>query len=97
MTTDAQTGRSSLDRFDRDILKYMLLWAPHGDLFDEDVFPEFGMTVGQFRQRFATLVSTLESWNVDPEDRGLVEGARRYFRHCQASRNDPVQSDEVAE
>jgi hypothetical protein len=25
-----------MDRFDRNILNYMLMWDPHGGLFDED-------------------------------------------------------------
>jgi len=49
-----------MDRFDRDILNHMLLWAPHGALFDEDVFPEFGMSVQQFRRRFVQLVEFYE-------------------------------------
>jgi len=49
-----------MDGFDRDILKYMLLWGPHDALYDEDIYPEFGMNVQQFRQRFVHLVASHE-------------------------------------
>lgn len=68
-----------LDRFDRDIMRHMLLWAPHGVLYDEDIFPEFGMNVQQFRRRFARIVWSLDSSAVDDEDRSLLDDARRYL------------------
>lgn len=72
-----------MDHFDRDILKYMLLWGPHGALYDEDLFPEFGMNVEQFRRRFAHLVTSYDLRHLDHADRDLLEGARRYYRHWQ--------------
>jgi hypothetical protein len=75
-----------MDRFDRDILKYMLLWDPHGGLNDEDLYPEFGMNVHQFRRRFVDLISTYELGVLKPADRDLVETARRYHRYCQIKR-----------
>jgi hypothetical protein len=72
-----------MDGFDRDILKYMLLWGPHAALFDEDIYPEFGMNVEQFRQRFVDLVVAYDLRGLDPADRDLMESARRYLRHCQ--------------
>jgi hypothetical protein len=72
-----------MDRFDRDILNYMLMWDPHGGLFEEDLFPEFGMNVHQFRQRFAHLVGSYDLRDLDPADRDLIESSRRYHRHRQ--------------
>ena len=72
-----------MDGFDRDILKYMLLWGPHDALYDEDLYPEFGMNVEQFRRRFVHLVASHDLRDLDPADRDLVESARRYLRHCQ--------------
>lgn len=72
-----------MDRFDRDILKYMLLWGPHDALDDEDLFPEFGMNVEQFRRRFVHVVESYELRGLDPADRVLMEGARRYHRQAQ--------------
>jgi hypothetical protein len=84
-TTHDRNARVRMDRFDRDILKYMLLWDPHGVLYDEDLFPEFGMTVPQFRERFVHLVASYDLRGLDPADRDLVEGARRYLPHCQTA------------
>jgi hypothetical protein len=82
-TTQDHHSQVRIDPFDRDILKYMLLWGPHGALDDEDLYPEFGMNVEQFRRRFVHLVTSYALWRLDPADRALVEGARRYLRHCE--------------
>jgi hypothetical protein len=74
-----------MDRFDRDILKYMLLSGPHGGLYDEDLYPEFGINVQQFRQRFVRLVASYDLRDLDHADRDLVKGARRYHRHCRTA------------
>jgi hypothetical protein len=79
-----------MDGFDRDILKYMLLWGPHGALYDEDIYPEFGMNVQQFRRRFVHLVASYDLSDLDPADRDLVESARRYLRHCQIKGLSPA-------
>ena len=55
----------------------MLVWAPHGPLYDEDLYPEFGMDVQQFRRRFTQLAPSLESCALDGSDRELLEEARR--------------------
>jgi hypothetical protein len=62
----------------------MLLCAPHSNLYDEDLFPRFGMNVKQFHQRFGALVAKLETDRLGPADRELFEGARRYLRYRQA-------------
>lgn len=72
-----------MDRFDRDALVYMLSWDPHGGLCDEDVYPEFGMSVQQFRARFVQLVAYYDVEGLDPADRALVEDAQHYLRHRQ--------------
>jgi hypothetical protein len=72
--------RRGVDQFDRDIVRHMLLWAPHGVLYDEDIFPEFGMNVQQFRRRFARVVRSLDSSAVDDVDRNLLDDARRYLQ-----------------
>jgi RNA polymerase sigma-70 factor, ECF subfamily len=47
-----------LDWFDREIVRYVLLWAPHGQIWDEDVYPRFGMTVEQLIDRFHRIIDT---------------------------------------
>ena len=79
-TTHNHHSRVRIDPFDRDILKYMLLWDPHGALYDEDVFPEFGMNVQQFHERFVQLATSYDLRRLDHADLVLVEGARRYLR-----------------
>lgn len=85
-TAEDQHHSVGINRFDRDILTYMLLWDPHGDLEDEDLFPMFGMNVEQFRQRFAELVASYDQLVLHPADRDLVECARRYRPRCTESR-----------
>ena len=79
-TTDDRHSLVRIDPFDRDILKYMLLWDPHGALYDEDLFPEFGMNVQQFHERFVQLATSYDRRRLDHADLVLVEGARRYLR-----------------
>jgi hypothetical protein len=55
----------------------MVVWAPHGPLYDEDLYPEFGMDVQQFLRRFTQLATSMESSALDPSDRELLEEARR--------------------
>jgi RNA polymerase sigma-70 factor (ECF subfamily) len=47
-----------LDWFDREIVRYVLQWAPEGDVWDEDVYPVFGMTVEQLVDRFRRIIAT---------------------------------------
>lgn len=49
---------SQLDWFDREIVRYVLQWAPEGDVWDEDVYPVFGMTVEQLVDRFRGIIAT---------------------------------------
>ena len=65
----------------------MVSWAPHGQLYDEDLYPEFGMDVQQFRRRVSgasaatgvdpELSTSMESSALDGSDRELLEEARR--------------------
>lgn len=67
-----------MDWFDRKIVEYVLLWAPYGRLYDEDVFPEFGMDAHQLYERFSRVVSRMASrpTDLDDLDRALVDRAR---------------------
>lgn len=82
-TRERRRVKSSIvGRFERDILRYMLLWAPHGVLYDEDIYPEFGMNVQQFRRRFAQIVWSLDELAADDPECNLLDEARRYLeRH----------------
>jgi hypothetical protein len=71
-----------LDWFDREIVRYVLLWAPEGDVWDEDVYPVFGMTVeqlvGRFRRIIATFVPRLDY--LAKSDRELLDKVRNLPR-----------------
>ena len=75
----ARDAHSHIDQFDRDILRYMLLWAPYGVLYDEDLYPQFGMNAHQFRHRFDDLVALYDLAAFDSECRNVFEGVRRYL------------------
>ena len=68
-----------LDWFDREIVRYVLLWLPHGEMWDEDVYPLFGMTAEQLVDRFhriiATSVPRLD--RLAKSDRALLDKARQ--------------------
>jgi hypothetical protein len=76
--------RIRMDTFHRDLLTYMLLWGPHGKLYDEDLYPRFGMNVSQFRRRFSMLATRLDQSELDPADLALLAKARLYL----ANRSD---------
>lgn len=88
------TRRAPLDWFDRKVLQYVLLWAPSG-MYDEDVYPEFGMGVDQLNERFNAIISTLSGCTstIDDTDRDLLARARRHqlsgpFTHAGPSLGD---------
>lgn len=57
-STENSTCADQLDWFDREIVRYILLWAPHGEMWEEDVYPRFGMTVDQLVNRFRRIIAT---------------------------------------
>ena len=68
-----------LDWFDREIVRYVLLWLPHGEMWDEDVYPMFGMTAGQLVDRFHQIIATSvpRSDRLAKSDRELLDKARQ--------------------
>lgn len=75
-----------LGAFERDVLRYMLLWPRHGTLYDEDVYAEFGMNVQQFRRRFARIVWSLDGSARDDAYRNLLDDARRHLERIEETR-----------
>jgi RNA polymerase sigma-70 factor (ECF subfamily) len=77
----SETGRCAdqLDWFDREIVRYVLLWAPHGQAWDEDVYPTFGMTVEQLVDRFHRIIdaSVPGLGRLAKSDRELLDKARQ--------------------
>ncbi len=68
-----------MDSFDRQIVQFIVRWAPFGGPPDEDVLPGFGLTPPQLRQRFAKIISamTLPGVRLSDDDAALLTAARR--------------------
>jgi len=79
---EGDTCAGQLDWFDREIVCYVLLWAPHGEVWDEDVYPMFGMTVEQLVDRFHRIIdiSVLRLGCLAKSDRELLDKARQLPR-----------------
>jgi RNA polymerase sigma-70 factor (ECF subfamily) len=77
--SEGGTCADQLDWFDREIVRYVLLWAPHGEGWDEDVYPTFGMTVEQLVDRFHRIIDTSVSLlgSLAKPDRELLDKGRQ--------------------
>jgi RNA polymerase sigma-70 factor, ECF subfamily len=80
--SEGNTSADQLDQFDRDIVRYVLLWAPHGAGWEEFVYPTFGMTVEQLVDRFRQIIDTFAPrfGCLATSDRELLDEARRLPR-----------------
>jgi hypothetical protein len=77
--SEGDTCAGQLDWVDREIVRYVLQWVPHGEMWDEDVYPMFGMTVEQLVDRFHRIIdaSVPGLGRLAKSDRELVDKARR--------------------
>jgi RNA polymerase sigma-70 factor, ECF subfamily len=77
--SEDSTCTGQLDRFDREIVHYVLLWAPHGEGRDEDIYPTFGMTADQLVDRFHRIIDTSVPHldRLAKSDRELLDKARQ--------------------
>lgn len=48
-----------VDRFDWEIVTYVVKWAPYGGPREDDVMPTFGMTCQELGKRFNVIVNSL--------------------------------------
>lgn len=55
------TAPDRVDRFDWEILDFVVQWAPYGGPAEEEVLPRFGMTREQLQARFSDVVMELTS------------------------------------
>jgi hypothetical protein len=71
-----------VDSFERDILQFVLAWAPYGGPREDDVWLQFGMTAEQLGGRFATIVAGLvpRVRTLPSIDRSLLQRACGYLR-----------------
>lgn len=79
---EIDTCAGQLDWFDREIVCYVLLWAPYGEVWDEDVYPTFGLTVEQLVDRFHRIIDTSmpRLGRLSKLDRELLDKARQLPR-----------------
>ncbi|OBF13680.1 hypothetical protein [Mycobacterium sp. ACS4331] len=67
-----------MDNFEREILLFVLEWAPYGGPHEEDVFPRFGLTVAQVRERVESILKDSRGTPVrSSADRSLINQVRR--------------------
>ena len=76
-----------LDRFDRDLLAFLLSWAPYGGPPDNECFVEFGMNAERLRERCVHVVSTTRAVDCGEEDRDLL------LRTCRLLWGNPNQRE----
>jgi RNA polymerase sigma-70 factor (ECF subfamily) len=79
---EAEPCACRLDWFEREILRFVLVWAPHGKLWDEDVYPMFGMRAEQLVDRFRSIVAAIVPRldHVAQSDRELLDRACHLLR-----------------
>lgn len=68
-----------MDSFERQLVQFVVLWAPFGGPPDEEVLPSFGLTPALLARRFNQIVSTLAQAPVslNDDDAQLLAAARR--------------------
>lgn len=55
------TAPERIDRFDWEIMAFVVQWAPYGGPSEDEVLPRFGMTGEQLKARFTAVVTALMS------------------------------------
>lgn len=76
-----------LDRFDRDLLAFLLSWAPYGGPPENECFVEFGMSAKRLQERCVQVVSTTRAVDCCDEERQLL------MRTCRLLLGHPSQRD----
>ena len=98
-----------MDSFNREIIVFVLAWAPYGGPPEEDVLPLFGMTTDRLKTVFCQVVQAELHGDLTPEDRQLIDRATEFghwgMHTCEAiertqgapSRRYPVSPPATAE
>jgi hypothetical protein len=67
----------NLERFDRDLLTFVLNWAPYGGPPDDECLIQFGMSADRVRQRCHELICTARPHEYEaPESQLLLRASR---------------------
>jgi hypothetical protein len=75
--TGRKSGKRQLDRFDRDLLAFMLSWAPYGGPPENECFVEFGMSTDRVRERCMEVVTGARAVEYGDTERSLLLRASR--------------------
>jgi|1186.fasta_scaffold00633_4 hypothetical protein len=75
--TDREGPRRKLDRFDHDLLVFVLSWAPYGAPPGDECFVEFGMSPDRVHERCMQVVCTARPDDFHDAERSLLLRASR--------------------
>ncbi|MBX7446932.1 hypothetical protein GR927_02920 [Mycolicibacterium sp. 3033] len=66
-----------MDSFDRQLVSFVLTWAPFGGPDDEDAFPRFGLRTAAVWQRFERILDAVAAGQLrlDDSDAELIRRA----------------------
>jgi hypothetical protein len=86
-----------LERFDRDLLTFVLSWAPYGGPPDDECLIQFGMSAKRVRRRCHELICTAKPHEYEaPESQLLLRVSRAAGvdrRPTANGRADPMRPD----
>ena len=79
--------KRQLDRFDRDLLTFVLSWAPYGGPPDSECFVEFGMSTDRVRERCMEVVCTARPIEYDDAECTMILRCRRLLLSSPSQRD----------
>lgn len=85
--TQGESRKRQLDRFDRDLLAFVLSWAPYGGPPDDECFVEFGMNADRVHERCIQVVCTVRAAEFGDMERSLLLRASRLLLGHQGQRD----------
>jgi len=81
--TARTTARRSVDRFDREVLQYVLLRAPYGPPPSDNCLPQFGIPAYRFDERFREIIAGYLGHTLNAQERRLIFGCGQHHREVQ--------------
>jgi hypothetical protein len=81
-----------LERFDRDLLTFVLSWAPYGGPPEDECLIQFGMSANRVRQRCHELICTASPHDYGPPEFQLLLRASRATGADRRASNRPADS-----
>ena len=86
-----------MDWFDRQILQYVLWWAPFGPPPDDDVFPKFGLDSCQLATRVTDILKDLtrREHQLNLADTALLARARSHHLVADKQPRRPFAGDDA--